>query len=911
LWNNATQISATQINVDDIDKDGYDVHIFLNNVKPNDELFIQDASNSVNYQEWKVTSVTDQTTHVEYGVTFVSSGGTGTTNFANNHEVLLIIRDIGATGPTGPQGATGPTGAQGATGPTGYTGPTGAQGVTGPQGETGPTGAQGVTGPTGAQGVTGATGATGPTGAQGETGPTGETGSTGAQGATGPTGAQGIQGPTGPTGAQGETGPQGVTGPTGQTGATGETGPTGPTGFTGPTGAASTVTGPTGATGATGAYSQMFPNVWEFKTSGTTTPASGEFSAVGTTVYFNMTDDDSAALNNFFASSNYFISGLYYYQESLNPTAPIFVNIQEFKYTGVNASTQVQFTCPSAFPTLSNNVRYRIGFLLQGQDGGTAVDYFFDTSALSGATQGSIGTDNASVASATIVYVGTLSNEGESYGTLWSSLKNGDIFTVNSAQSSTSMAVFNVTGTPTSISNGYSIPVTVIASEAFNSLEAVTINISRGGATGPTGPTGATGADSTVTGPTGAAGATGATGPTGATGLTGPTGAIGTAAGLHNYEFDGSSTGPTGITDGQVRWNTINTATATEIYIAQDDLTNTGNGIVLNSWQYGQLFITTEDFDSGVSAQYAVTGATLQGGANPAYIYSVTNLTSNNFNPNTYDGTRISLQFFGSGQTGPQGNVAGSPYRWSSSTTMANPGTGAIRYDNGTIAAVTQIAVDNQPFPNGNSNDDWFATWDDVTSPTKGYLYVQGASAGDTTFNVFAVTGLADQGSWWLIDVDYVNGAIPTALENVVLNFVSAGIQGVTGPTGSTGAASTVTGPTGSTGPTGATGADSTVTGPTGPTGATGAASTVTGPTGPAGETGPTGPTGAAGETGPTGPTGAASTVTGPTGPTGPTGANSTVTGPTGPQGTTGPTGPTGIAIYDTEDGVLSQQIFS
>ena len=227
LWNNATQISATQINVDDINQNNNDVHIFLNNVKPNDELFIQDASNSVNYQEWKVTSVTDQTTHVEYGVTFVSSGGTGTTNFANNHEVLLIIRDIGATGPTGAQGATGATGYTGYTGFTGYTGYTGYTGFTGPQGATGFTGPDGATGYTG---YTGPEGATGHTGYTGYTGPEGHTGYTGYTGYSGPAGADGATGPTGPAGIDGATGPTGYTGPTGFTGPAGTAGATGPTG---------------------------------------------------------------------------------------------------------------------------------------------------------------------------------------------------------------------------------------------------------------------------------------------------------------------------------------------------------------------------------------------------------------------------------------------------------------------------------------------------------------------------------------------------------------------------------------------------------------------------------------------------------------------------------------------------------
>jgi hypothetical protein len=590
-----------------------------------------------------------------------------------------------------------------------------------------------------------------------------------------------LQGETGPTGAQGVTGPTGYTGPTGPTGAQGVTGPTGATGPTGRT-------GPTGPTGTVAGVRFLFNSTYAGDTAG----GQFKFDSNGDNLKINSEDADGINVANVWSASLFNGEDVNLVFVSADGQKRYFYQGQSYTISGLspvtyNISGQVR-QYPTVLPTNG-----QVFFLIAAPYGGTGP---------TGST-GPTGPTGATGATGPTGFTGPTGETG---------------------------AASTVTG-PTG-PTGFTGPT-----GATGAASTVTGPTGPAGETGPTGPTGLQG-ETGPTGPQGIQGVTGATGPTGAastvtgptgaqgeTGPTGPTGAIGTAAGLHNYEIDGSSTGPTGITDGQVRWNTINTQTATEIYIAQDDLTNTANGIVLNSWQYGQLFITTEDFDSGVSAQYAVTGATLQGGANPAYIYSVTNLTSNNFNPNTYDGTRISLQFFGSGETGPQGNVSGSPYDWASSTTMADPGTGRVRYNSGTMASVTQIAVDDVPFPSGTSNDDWFATWDDVTSPTKGYLYIQGASAGDTTFNVFAVTGVTDQSGWWLLDVTYINGQIPTVGETVVLNFAPAGIQGATGPTGPTGAASTVTGPTGS-------------------------------------------------------------------------------------QGTTGPTGPTGIATYDTEDGVISQQIF-
>jgi hypothetical protein len=216
IWNNATQISATQLNISHIDADNIDINIFLHILSVGDIIIIQDRNNSANYQRWELASaITEQTGYDEVPVTFISSAGTGTTGFANNENIFLAIVTAGVVGPTGPIGATGPTGS------------TGPAGVTGPIGATGPTGPIGVTGSVGPTGATGPVGATGPIGATGATGPAGTNGTNGAVGATGPTGPQGTAGTVGATGA---TGPAGATGPTGPTGPQGVTGSTGPSG---------------------------------------------------------------------------------------------------------------------------------------------------------------------------------------------------------------------------------------------------------------------------------------------------------------------------------------------------------------------------------------------------------------------------------------------------------------------------------------------------------------------------------------------------------------------------------------------------------------------------------------------------------------------------------------------------------
>jgi hypothetical protein len=190
---------------------GIDVDLFLGFLKTGDHVILQDKNNSNNYQKWTLTAnpTVVPNTSVTYAVSLDSSAGTGTTGFANNHQMVVVLQSVGVTGPTGPMGATGPTGAASTiAGPTGSTGPTGPQGIQGIEGPTGPQGVQGIQGETGAAGPTGPTGAnstvagpTGPTGAASTVaGPTGPTGADSTvAGPTGPQGVQGIQGPAGPT----------------------------------------------------------------------------------------------------------------------------------------------------------------------------------------------------------------------------------------------------------------------------------------------------------------------------------------------------------------------------------------------------------------------------------------------------------------------------------------------------------------------------------------------------------------------------------------------------------------------------------------------------------------------------------------------------------------------------------------
>lgn len=135
IYNNATQISSTQLNISHIDDDSTDIDLFLALLTPGDILYLQEDNDSNNFQKWIVNGlIVIQTGYVEVPVAFISSGGTGTTNFNNTLQVILAMFLIGSEGPQGNTGSTGPQGSQGVEGFQGFQGYQGFQGFIGTTG---------------------------------------------------------------------------------------------------------------------------------------------------------------------------------------------------------------------------------------------------------------------------------------------------------------------------------------------------------------------------------------------------------------------------------------------------------------------------------------------------------------------------------------------------------------------------------------------------------------------------------------------------------------------------------------------------------------------------------------------------------------------------------------------------------
>jgi hypothetical protein len=124
---------------------------------------------------------------------------------------------------------------------------------------------------------------------------------------------------------------------------------------------------------------------------------------------------------------------------------------------------------------------------------------------------------------------------------------------------------------------------------------------------------------------------------------------------------------------------------------------------------------------------------------------------------------------------------------------MADPGAGEIRFDNATIASVTNLAMDATSADTGNPDiSDLIASIDDGSNDThEGYITIR-KSGTPATFACYSVTGaVVDNTGWLQVPVTHVasNGTISNT-DTLYISFIRTGAKGATGATGPAGAGS-------------------------------------------------------------------------------------------------------------------------
>ena len=117
-------------------------------------------------------------------------------------------------------------------------------------------------------------------------------------------------------------------------------------------------------------------------------------------------------------------------------------------------------------------------------------------------------------------------------------------------------------------------------------------------------------------------------------------------------------------------------------------------------------------------------------------------------------------------------------YAFSTTTTMADPGSGNVRFNNATVASVTAIAIDDLD-GNGVDQSAYIALWDDSTNTIKGTLVFRTGGGDVATFNI---TGLTDNSGWFEVAVTHVasSGTFSNA-EDTYIGFTRAGDKGADG----------------------------------------------------------------------------------------------------------------------------------
>ena len=120
-------------------------------------------------------------------------------------------------------------------------------------------------------------------------------------------------------------------------------------------------------------------------------------------------------------------------------------------------------------------------------------------------------------------------------------------------------------------------------------------------------------------------------------------------------------------------------------------------------------------------------------------------------------------------------------FTFDNSTSMADPGTGDLRFDNATVGSVTNIAVDATSADTGNPDISAYIA--DLTSGSnvahEGYIVIKKGST-PATFAVFSITGVVVDNTGWLqIPVTHVASAGAwTAADNMYLTFSRSGNRG-------------------------------------------------------------------------------------------------------------------------------------
>lgn len=142
------------------------------------------------------------------------------------------------------------------------------------------------------------------------------------------------------------------------------------------------------------------------------------------------------------------------------------------------------------------------------------------------------------------------------------------------------------------------------------------------------------------------------------------------------------------------------------------------------------------------------------------------------------------------GATGPMGQPAGFKFKYSTSTTMADPGSGFLRF-NAAIGGAISAAAISETSADSQAVGPWIQTWDDngaTGTAARGYLYVYKTNALTNYVVLKVFANVTDNGTWDSVQLNQVgsNGTISNG-DEVFLMYVPVGLKGDQGEKGEKG----------------------------------------------------------------------------------------------------------------------------
>ncbi|WP_320202804.1 beta strand repeat-containing protein [Agrobacterium rosae] len=175
-------------------------------------------------------------------------------------------------------------------------------------------------------------------------------------------------------------------------------------------------------------------------------------------------------------------------------------------------------------------------------------------------------------------------------------------------------------------------------------------------------------------------------------------------------------------------------------------------------------YVTGTPGPAGATPTIAATAAQLAAGATPTATVTPTT-----------DGVSIAFGI-------PAARTSGFPYRWSTTTTDANPGNGLIRANNAALGSATFLYVSKTSYA-GSAMATFLLAMATADNAIKGTLILQRVTDGQTVS--FNVTGVTDATGYVKVAVSGQSGLTAIA-NNVDLNFLftQAGNKGTDGSNG-------------------------------------------------------------------------------------------------------------------------------